>query len=91
MKKLLLLALIPTISLADGPFLDLDIGSHLKTWPECNCERSIGHENPLGVLRVGYSKKVSKHTQIHGYYEHMSSIVNSDTGVDVLMIGIRIK
>lgn len=82
-----------------GPFLDLDIGTHLTDWYDsCNYrQRCIGEENPIGIIRIGYETNTYRmwgpvDISAHGYYEHMSSAGNpDDTGIDVLMFGIRIE
>ena len=82
-----------------GMFLDLDIGAHLQDWPEqtYNGEPALGSENPIGIIRVGYQTtayQLWKQVDIsaHGYYEHMSSAgTHNDSGVDVLMFGIRFE
>lgn len=84
---------------AAGPFLDLDLGTHLTDWPEQNYngQPALGPESPIGIIRIGYQTKKWNfagplNVRAHGYYEHMSSAgTPKDSGVDVLMFGIRIE
>ena len=86
-------------SIEAGMFLDLDIGAHLDVHPDKSKDGTpwLGKENPLGVMRVGYQTEkynISGPIDIsaHGYYEHMSSMSNgNDTGVDVIMFGVRVE
>ena len=82
-----------------GPFLDLDIGVHLQDWPEqhYNGEPALGSHNPIGIVRIGYQTNKWNfagplNVRAHAYYEHMSSTgTREDSGVDVLMFGVRIE
>lgn len=82
-----------------GPFLDLDIGTHLQSWPDqtYNGEPALGQENPIGIIRIGYQTNKWNfagplNVRAHAYYEHMSSAgTNMDSGVDVLMFGVRFE
>lgn len=95
----LALLLITCEAKAGGLFLDLDIGVHLQDWPEqhYNFEPALGSENPIGIMRIGYQTNEWNFTgplsaRAHAYYEHMSSAgTHKDSGVDVLMFGIRIE
>ena len=82
-----------------GPFLDLDIGAHLTNYHEHEPDgtRWLGNENPIGIVRIGYQTETYRlfgpvDARVHGYYEHMSSAGTSDdTGVDVIMFGLRFE
>ena len=78
--------------------LDLDLGAHLTNYnSEIHDERYIGGENPIGIVRVGYQTGTYNmfgpvDISAHGYYEHMSSAGTSeDTGIDVIMFGVRFE
>ena len=79
-----------------GMFLDLDVGAHLTDWPDpcyCHNERELSSANPIFVGRLGYqTDPVSQIMRFQVFYEHMSSAGDGrDTGIDVLMIGVRIE
>ena len=82
-----------------GMFLDLDLGAHLTNYHEHEPDgtRWLGNENPIGIVRVGYQTGDYNlfgpvDISAHGYYEHMSSAGTSeDTGVDVIMFGVRFE
>ena len=88
-----------TFSANAGLFLDLDMGAHLTNYHEHQPDgtRWLGNDNPIGIIRVGYQTDRYNFTgqlniSAHSYYEHMSSAgTGDDTGVDVLMFGIRIE
>jgi|DEB0MinimDraft_12_1074336.scaffolds.fasta_scaffold227706_1 hypothetical protein len=83
-----------------GPFLDLDIGTHLTDWQNTchNCEpRYLGEESPIAIVRFGYQTNTYPifgpvDARVHAYYEHMSSAGNpNDHGIDVIMFGVRFE
>ena len=88
-----------------GPFLDLDMGMNVPcdtvkqtsmTDYTYSCGQ-VAQDNPIGIVRAGYEFNSyplfwKLHIQPHAYYEHASSIVtNHERGLNVLMIGVRIK
>ena len=100
MKTLLIIPmLIFAGSVEAGMFLDLDLGAHLTKYNEHVQDSSlgVGNENPIGIWRIGYETGAYNmfgpvDVSAHGYYEHMSSAGTSeDTGVDVIMFGLRIE
>ena len=98
--KYLILVILLTGTAHAGPFLDLDIGTHLTDWspvcPECET-RYLGEESPIAIVRAGFQTDTYRlfgpvDARLHAYYEHMSSAGNSnDHGVDVLMFGVRFE
>jgi hypothetical protein len=73
--------------------LDLGIGFHLGDWPEFKRtgEKSLGDEPPLGLFRVGWEKELSPDVDWRAYFEHISSIQQPDSGVDVIMTDVHLK
>ena len=61
------------------------------------CKDYIHHEGVIGIVRLGYETPDIKVTpnidlQLHTYWQHMSGTETSrDSGLDVLMLGVRIK
>lgn len=96
---IILISLLSITSVNAGPFLDLDLGVHLTDYHEHRPDgtRWLGNENPLFILRVGY--ETNKYAIIgpvvvtgHVYYKHLSSAgTRDDTGVDALMLGLRLQ
>jgi len=89
-----------------GVFLDLDIGAYdIKGRDNVaavgdqvyTLESNVSHENPVGLVRLGYrtkSRQVNQWLDIsaHVYYQHTSSITDvHDTGIDYLMGGVRFE
>ena len=104
MKKIIILLTVLILSVGGkfahaGMFLDLDLGAHLTNYHEHEPDgtRWLGNENPIGIVRVGYQTGTYNmfgpvDISAHGYYEHMSSAGTSDdTGVDVIMFGVRFE
>jgi hypothetical protein len=82
-----------------GLFLDLDLGVHLVDYhvhlPDDPSKQYLSHENPIGMIRLGYETKaypVGKiDVRLHTYYEHGSSLRSADYGYHVWMGGIRLE
>lgn len=96
---LLVLTCVYAPMVFSGMFLDLDLGAHLTNYHqhEPDGTRWLGNENPIGIVRIGYQTNSYNlvgplDISAHGYYEHMSSAgTGDDTGVDVIMFGVRIE
>lgn len=99
MNKIIALAILASSTVHAGPFLDLDLGTHLTDYHvhDVYPGRYLSHENPIGIVRLGYQTETYKlfgpvKASVHAYYQHMSSAKTSqDSGVDVLMLGVRFK
>ena len=99
MKRAILL-LLASVNAEAGPYLDLDIGTHLVDYhvhlPGDQSKQYLSHENPVGIVRLGYEtdtlvKVGPAEVKLHTYYEHGSSLSSADYGYHLWMGGIRIE
>ena len=98
MRSLILSLLLFATTASAEVFLDLDIGMHVADYHDHQPDGTnwLGDENPLGVIRAGFQTgrhPLSGGASIRGrvYFEHMSSIPDGgDTGINVLMLGVRL-
>ena len=88
--------LIFSSSIEAGPFMDFDLGLNLTDYHN-NDEalRILNNDNPAAIVRLGYETDKYYHDggliiNGHAYLEHISSLQGLDSGINVLMIGVRL-
>ena len=88
--------LIFAASIEAGPYMDFDLGINLTDYHN-NEEalRILNDDNPAAIVRLGYETDKYHHAggliiNGHAYIEHISSLQGLDSGINVLMIGVRL-
>ena len=93
---IILLMLIFAGSIEAGPYMDFDLGVNITDYDGNDAGfELLSDDNPVAIVRAGYETGVYHHSgglniSGHAYYEHMSSLIGTDSGIDVLMIGVRL-
>lgn len=79
-----------------GPFMDFDLGFNLTGYQNEVNKEMLSDENPMTIVRAGYETGVYKHNgglniRGHGYWQHISSLTGTDSGINLLMFGVRLS
>ena len=96
MKNLLLIsALLFTAPSWAGPFMDFDLGINISQYPNEQSLDLLKNEVPMAIVRAGYETDAYHHDggliiRGHAYFEHISSLRTPDSGVNLIMIGVRL-